>query len=462
MKRFVALAVLLGACSGTGEATSTSAEPTTTSTTATSSATSTTTPPSPTTADTSLTPDLPDPLEIANEGWGVLTGFTEIEVEESDLDLIEFRLGSFIANAVDGLSYTAIAPQDGGGRIIGMSINPAPFLRGDPSLAEGLAGSLAGPFEDAEAVDLTERQVWRVFLIDTWWYFWSSNTHLYVMVGPETEAESALAAAIAAAPAPYFWQANDCLWFGTGEETATPYAPYGTANLVSCDGPHTHEVFFADGTDYGPNDPHPGEGFATEVERTCGAAYVEYIGVTWPDSKVSAIRYLPDVTEWEEGDRYMACVAELSDPAGGAQPIDGTLRGLGESALIDRQPGDCHVRALNAEPVKCEVPHTAQFVGYLEDPTPAGEPFPGTFALFEAQLPACEALLRDFAAVMDKNGARVSAHVAPTPIMEWEADNRTFRCFGFAVDDEGRRIEVSGSFDGEWEIVRFSEDDVTA
>ena len=72
------------------------------------------------------------------------------------------------------------------------------------------------------------------------------------------------------------------------------------------------------------------------------------------------------------------------------------------------------------------------------------------------------ALVDEFAPTLTANGARVSVHATPPSVLEWEDDLRTIRCFAFATDIDGGRLEISGSFDGEWEIVRFSEDDVTA
>ncbi len=346
--------------------------------------------------------------------------------------------------------------------MIGLSMSPAVFLSGDPLLAPGLAGAIAGPFASLEEVAIEGTLTYRLFLGDSWWYFWASNTHLYATVGGEIPAEQAMEATIRGAPQPYLWQAGDCLWFGAGEETSMPYAPYGKARLVPCSGMHTHEVIFSSPTQYGLEDDYPGEAFSTEVERTCGSAYRGYIGVDWPDSKVSAIRYLPDSAEWDEGDRYTACVVELSDELGGATRIAGSLEGIGTASLIDRAPGDCYINSLNADPVDCRLTHRFQFIGLAEDPSPAGTPYPGATALVESQHPACEALVAEFAPVLAKNGADVSAHATPPSVLEWENDLRTIRCFAFATDGEGGRLEISGSFDGEWEIVRFSEDDVTA
>ena len=464
MHRLAAICLLLvlttASCTSGSVPTTTPAEPSpsvlSTTTTVVSSSTTTT----PTAAN--LEPDLPDPVDVAEQGWGEIEGFVQVDLEESALNGVEFRLNTFLGNAVEGLSYTGLEPEDGGTGIVALSMSPAPFLRGDPLLAPGLAGSLAGPFDDLEEVTVAAAQVYRIFLGEEWWYFWASNTHLYAAIGPDTEAERAISAIIDGAPDTYLWQADDCLWFGTYEDTSMPYAPFGTANVVPCNGPHTHEVILSDGTSYGPDDGFPGSALSIEVERTCGIAFRDYIGIDWVDSKVSAIRYLPDSSEWDEGDRYLACVAELPAPGGGALPIDGTLRGIGGDALILREPGDCHLGTLNAEPVDCRLTHTGEFIGYLDDPTDLGPEYPGGTELFDAALPACELLVDEYAEVREHSGARVRAHVVPPSVVEWEDGLRAFRCYAFAIDNGGRRLEISGSFAEAWEIVRFSEDDVTA
>lgn len=462
---FLVLALSLAAVA----CTTSQAGPAVTTTSTASPAPATTEPSSETTTTTTTTtidapadPGLPDPVEIAEQGWGEITGFSSIDVLESEMDEIDLRLRSIIGTAIEGVSYTGLQTEDGGSTVIGLSMSPAVSLSGDPFLAPGLAGAIAGPFAGLEEVPIEGTLAYRVFVGGNWWYLWASNTHLYATVGAEVPAERAMESTIRGAPLPYLWQAGDCLWFGTGEDTAMPYAPYGKARLVPCSGAHTHEVIFSTTTQYGLEDDFPGEAFSTEVERSCGSAYRDYVGVDWPDSRVSAIRYLPDSAEWDEGDRYTACVVELSDQLGGATRITGTLEGIGAASLIDRTPGDCYVNSLNSDPVDCRLTHTFQFIGRAEDPTPAGTPYPGATALFESQLPVCAALVDEFAPTLTANGARVSVHATPPSVLEWEDDLRTIRCFAFATDIDGGRLEISGSFDGEWEIVRFSEDDVTA
>jgi len=407
-------------------------------------------------------PELPDPVDVAEQGWGEIAGFASSDLDESELSMLNFRLGSFLGTAIGGYSYTGLESDDGGGKVIGLSMSPAISLQGDPFLAPGLAGSIGGPFDELEEITIDTAVAYRIFLSDDWWYFWASNTHLYATVGAEPEVEDAMAAIIDGAPDAYLWQTGDCLWFGVGEETGMPYSPFGEAHLVDCSSPHTHEVIHSLVTDHGPDADHPGETFATEVERTCGRAYRNYTGIDWSDSKVTAIRYLPDLHEWDEGDRYVACVAELSAPQGGALRIEGTLEGIGDDALIARTPGDCYAVSWHADPVDCRLTHTTQFVGFLEDPTPADTAYPGAAELLERFLSACTTQVEDFASVTDLNGARVTAQVVPTSVVEWEDDIRTYRCFAAAVNDDGAPLEVSGSFDDTWEIVRFSEDDVTA
>ncbi|MDF1595031.1 MAG: septum formation family protein [Acidimicrobiia bacterium] len=451
----LAAVLMLAASACTGPTTS---PPSTAQTPDVTSTTTTTTAPGPESPD----PSLPDPVDVAEQGWGTTAGFTRSDLDESDLASVDSRLRSVMGSVIEGLSYAGLEPDEGGDLVIGLSMSPAVFLQGDPFLAPGLAGSLAGPFADVEDITVEGTAAYRVFLADSWWYFWASNTHLYAMIGAEPETERALAATIAGADEPYRWQTGDCLWFGTGEDTVMPFAPYGRNHVIPCTGPHTHEVIYASTTDYGPEDDYPGEAFSTEVERSCGLAFRNYVGVDWSDSKATAVRYLPDLTEWDEGDRYIACVAELTDPTGGATRLTGTLEGLGEASLIERSAGDCHIASLNADPVDCRLTHTAQFIGYLEDATPPDTPYPGISNLFESEQPACDGLLEEFSTRLEKDGARISAHIVPPSVVEWEDDLRRYRCYAFAVDAEGRRLEISGSFDGEWTIVRFSEDDLTA
>jgi hypothetical protein len=460
----IALCLVAAACTSAADQPAATTTPPGTTTPATSLPPESTTTTGPTTRTTRprSEPDLPDPVDLARDGWGEIQGFVSIDPDDADLDAVDFRLRSFVGTVIEGISYAALQPEEGGAQVIGLSMSPAVFLLGDPFLAPGLAGAVSGPFDDLEDVAVDGTAAVRIFLGDRWWYFWASNTHLYATIGPELESEQALASIIAGVPTAYLWQTGDCLWFGTGADTSMPYAPYGESHLVRCSDPHTHEVIYSTTTGYGPADEHPGDGFSTEVERLCSSAFRDYIGVDWTDSKVSAIRYLPDTIEWEEGDRYTACVVELSDPEGGATRLEGTLEGIGTDSLVARSPGDCYIDALNADPVDCGVPHRAQFVGFLEDATPAGAEYPGTIELFDLQRPACEQLVDDFSPVLEKNGAAIRPHLVPPSVVAWDDGVRVFRCFALVTDLEGRQIEVSGSFEGDWEVIRFSDDDLTA
>lgn len=412
--------------------------------------------------ESSPDPELPDPVDVAEQGWGEIAGYNSAQLGEDDLDGVDFRLGPFAGVAIEGISYSGLEPEDGGETVIGLAMAPALTLQGDPFLAPGLAGAIAGPFDEVEEIEVADVNVVRIFVGEVWWYFWASNTHLYATIGSEGGAENALASTIAGAPEPYLWQAGDCLWFGTGEDTQMPYAPYGDAYLVACSDPHTHEVIHSSSGDYGPGDEHPGEALSQEVGRSCGQAFRDYTGTDWADSKISAIRYLPDPNEWAEGDRYSACVAERSDQNGGATRIDGTLEGLGPDSLISRSIGDCHAGTLNTDPVDCQLTHTAQFIGFLEDPTEPDTSYPSFSEIFERESEACDELIEEFAPISERNGARISARIVPPSVVEWEDNVRTFRCFAIAIDNDGEPVEISGSFAGDWEIVRFSEDDITA
>lgn len=264
-------------------------------------------------------------------------------------------------------------------------------------------------------------------------------------------------------PAPgadYRWGSGDCFDFGrTGDLAELPYAPYGTEALVGCEELHTHEVFHVDVHPESQDDPLPA-GFNDRVAEVCSQAFESALGLAWPDSTYSIIRYLPDEQEWADGERYLACV--LYRPSQG-----GTIERLDRPAQ-DTDPawrttvGACYAGDLGiirqAPAVDCDQRHVFEVIADDAHPAPAGDPYPGDDELATFMENLCDEALDNYA-------ASASAPIGTLPLFftsaEWELGYRRVVCVAAATDGDDV-FEVAGSFAGEWEIVGILAGDVVS
>ncbi len=249
----------------------------------------------------------------------------------------------------------------------------------------------------------------------------------------------------------YAWQAGDCFDFGRDDDiNLLPYAPYGEENRVPCDGPHTHDVFHAEGLSEGSEAPFP-EDLGSRVDAACSARFRDAYGLVWPDSTLSVIRYLPDEQEWAAGERYLACVVYRASPGGLVERRTGPAGGPDTTWPADE--GACFTGDLRSvrqpEAVDCAGEHTFEVVGVGEHPAAAGDAFPSQSQLDGFMDQFC---IDALAGYLDGPPGRVSVIPIRFGAAEWELGYRTIRCLAFATEG-GELALVAGSFRGDWTLI---------
>ena len=91
--------------------------------------------------------------------------------------------------------------------------------------------------------------------------------------------------------------------------------------LKPCSGPHAYETYY----DFSlTGDEYPGmSAIDAEAEANCGAAFEDFVGISYDESTLGYSYLTPTQRSWEEGgDRLVSCY--VGDPAG---PVSGSLAG---------------------------------------------------------------------------------------------------------------------------------------
>jgi hypothetical protein len=111
---------------------------------------------------------------------------------------------------------------------------------------------------------------------------------------------------------------GDCFGATEGDEVASVQA-------VPCSEPHESEVFAL--VDYEDGDEWPGdEAITTFSDEECGAAFEEYIGMSYNESRYFITYLQPTEETWADGDREVVCLVVGPD----GEPVTGSLRGVAE------------------------------------------------------------------------------------------------------------------------------------
>jgi len=111
-------------------------------------------------------------------------------------------------------------------------------------------------------------------------------------------------------------QVGDCLNDAEVGETVDTIA------TVPCAEPHDSEIYASIMID---GDTFPGsDAIAVEADAACLAAFADFAGVEWADSKYFYTYYLPTEGSWAGGDREVLCT--IYDEAG---QVTGSLQNIG-------------------------------------------------------------------------------------------------------------------------------------
>lgn len=110
------------------------------------------------------------------------------------------------------------------------------------------------------------------------------------------------------------FRAEECL-SGLDGDSLLGAAP----QQVSCENPHLWEVYYVG---YLDDDLEPPLDFV--AEEMCLAAYTEFIGLEWENSRYTFSWHQPSEESYRFGDRKVACVAHTEDNT----PVSGSLKGV--------------------------------------------------------------------------------------------------------------------------------------
>ncbi len=451
----VALTVFVAACTGSGAPPATEASASSSTTTITSSVPPTT---STTAQEAPEAPPLADPFDLAEGALVDVPGYESQPAPVPPSQLTRLELALDVYSIAEAIVWDQLESETGD-EVFVASVYPYGMGRGDPTLPPFVARLLSEFDEEPEEIPIEHGFVYATAWPDSQWMAWGSNTVLIVTAGPREAALEVVEALAAANQDEYLWQPGDCLWLGTGKSLdIAPYSPFGRGPVVPCDGWHTHEVIGAFELPDGPDAPYPADTLLNKAWWTCEEQFLEYVGIPEQDSSVGTIRYQPSDLEWEEGDRYLACLVMEFDAAGEAAPRDAPLAGIGEASRLVRHPGECRRGSPVSQPIPCEAPHDGEYLGTTELTAEPDAPFPENVYLL-ADI-ACRRLLDDAVAVPD--GAALDAIGLPPGPLAWSGGDRRVPCTGFVVDEDGIPQLVIGSITEEgWRVVGPVGDDVT-
>jgi hypothetical protein len=258
--------------------------------------------------------------------------------------------------------------------------------------------------------------------------------------------------------APTLWEAPTCLDLGTNADEALPYAPYGNELVVDCGGPHTHEFFFVETLEEGPDAPFP-EDLNDRLWPACYAAFAERMGFPSAESTLNLTLYLPDGEEWAAGERYHGCILDQPGTQVVYRPLVGSVFDHPDDYRWVVAVGSCFAEIdltvlVLAEPVPCDEIHSVEAMGEVELAPPEAE-YPGPNELVTLGEEACQSVLDDYAA-QDVEELSLVAFAYPVAVDEgeWDAGGHSVKCFVLAGSSEQGLLLVRGSLgEGTLEVI---------
>lgn len=439
----LALALIVSACTTASDDVVTISSPAASSTTTTTTTVTTTTVPDP------VVPEIPAPPADLIRADLVVPGYSsEWDFSGATLD----QLVDLIEDVIVAGVVQILTDDTTGESVAALAAVPVPSLIGIPGLARQLAARTHGATE-IEEVAVAGTATWRTRSGDAWIYWWHSNSRVFVVeaMGLDEEAGAARAeaaiAAIAAGHQAVAWQQGDCLLFDPPELASMPHAPFGTANIVDCAGPHTVEVSGATTLEATGDAPFPGSELNGAVRSFCDESFDEHIGGIARRSDLGQISYLPDEEEWAEGDRYLACIVFVQEPDGSPGVIARSLEGAGPRYVVDPVPGTCYDGGAQ---ISCNAVHDTEFLGTAPAPFDEYPPFAEAVPASDA---ACEELAAEI--VPDRGLTDAFLFVYTLPLSAYELERGTpLDCYAAVVDASGTQLPFRGSLlDGAWEVV---------
>jgi hypothetical protein len=442
----VVLVTLLGAaCTSSASPTTTSEAPPSTTTVP----PTTTTTLAPTTTTATVTPALLPPTtrdtsDVAADAFRFQEGFTVVldpTAEDSELTASIDGWMPFVI--VDGAA-AAIFADDNDNRIAVVSIIPLSGLRANPYVSYHFATAVdpdVGVPDEADGVLEVESADGETF------YLWSEGDGVMIAVSDDNDAARRYLEARRDIDEPNpVWATGDCLYIPQDQPDfygRMPYAPFALDQVVPCIGPHNAEVLLSEftGTDL---DEFDGLEIAYLRSYRCDEVYTEEFGRSQEEYLPSMITYMPDVDEFDRGDRYLACVVILDDVGDTEVLFAGRMADLTDLDWV-LEVGACSATSSKFE-LSCDAVHSLQFLGSV---TVEFETYPSFDSTdFDD---ACEVFGSGLVegTATDAEIRIISGRIQP---YQFELGARTVHCFAGAVVG-GFAVEVVGSFFEKWSEV---------
>ncbi len=406
---------------------------------------STTTMPAPSIPAPPLTdPPTGDIDDVALAAIIDVPGYSPVtEPTEEDIELTD-SLGAWFPSEITAGIAVALRTDDAGNRIAVFSAIPLSGIRGYPWIAD-----LYGIWVDenlAAAQSATDIIEVHPPTGETF-YFWGEGDGVMMTTSNASESAAAYLEARALIDKPnQVWDTGDCIFLPQNQLDYygnAPWAPVALDIVVPCSGPHNGEILLSEqvGTSL---DEFDADQIAYDRSYVCDKAYSETYNRPQGEYLPALITYMPDADEWDRGDRYLACLVVLPTANGSERLVAGPFAEQ-EDLELDLASGDCtssHAKLA----ISCSAGHLYQYVGTVEY---NGETFPDLFG--SAFDDACASLAVE---LTDGDDAGAEAFIVGLEMgpYQFELGYRTVNCYAVAIVD-GERVEVTGSFLGEWSVV---------
>lgn len=380
-----------------------------------------------------------DAFTLAAEAILGVPGYDVVDAGDREAQEVFGVLSDIRQDLFPGATIRRLVDESGRETVIA-SMTMGGDLRGAPSVAEDVAGFLAGV--SPRPVSIGDFSAYRATIGSSGWLLYNNETHLFVVIGDDAGAERALAAVVANA-APYLWQPGDCFDFTDGFFDGTPYAPFGLHGARHCSIDHVYEVIHSEVLSDGPGDAFPDD-MTERSNLTCGRAFNEFSGTSELESELAMIRYLPDAEEWAKGSRYLACVVFRTGPEG-ELAVSGRLDGRDPSFAFTLEAGTC---LFDLFPVDCDDPHNGEVIAVLELAGGPDAPLPETEEIKRVVGDGCDAAFAEFE--LGSGPGVVVVRGLSDAALTWEFGTRRYYCVGAAIGTDGFELDVTGTFTDGW------------
>lgn len=381
-------------------------------------------------------PERGDPNDVASDAFWAAGDFALADepdlFDEDALTTIERWLPE---DLVDGLVWEVFT-NGSDANVLAVSVIPTVTWRGDPNFVPGLISTLTGTPATEVQDGIFQTDLAGGLVLNAW----STGDGFIVATSTDTDLSIDYLGSLATESRPQrVWGAEVCLYTDPDSETL-PYAPFPPDLVVPCSGPHNAEVLLSEqiGTDL---DDFDDDAIQYERNYRCDARYNEIFG-SQKDHTPSLITYMPDEDEWDRGDRYLACVVQITGTDG---PLL-TSGHMSDRADLEWAPevGDCLDRSFAPEAIDCGRPHGYQYLG---NATVGFSQWPddGTAAFQDV----CTALLAEG---VREGPATVEAFATGLYPYAFEQGDRIVQCMAFATED-GLLVDVAGSFSDVWRVI---------